>query len=101
MPPCRGKTTAITAASGRLAMAARSLRLTARRLAADPPRIVAGQLEIDVVGEHVHGDDALVDPRHAQHGRIVARPQPQQRMGRQSLAQPGNQFSFHGTASMA
>ena len=31
----------------------------------------------------------------SQHGGVVARPQPQQRMRRQTLAKPADQFAFH------
>ena len=64
-------------------------------LAAHPARIDLGQLEIDAVGEQIDRDDALVDAGHPQHGRIVARPQPQQRMRRQAFAKPGDEFAFH------
>ena len=64
MPPCRGRARAMTPANGSAAMAARSLRLAARTLASHPPRIDLGQLEIDVIGQQVDRDDALVDAGH-------------------------------------
>ena len=64
-------------------------------LAADAAGIVAGKLEIDVVGEHIDRERTTHHARHAQHGGVVARPQSQQRMGRQSPPQPGNKFGFH------
>ena len=41
-------------------------------LAAHAAGIVAGQLEVDVVHEHVHGHQALFRAAHAEHGGIVA-----------------------------
>ena len=45
---------------------------------------------------------ALVHAGHSQHGRIVAQPKPQQRMRRQMIAEPGDEFAFHeGRSSVA
>ena len=53
------------------------------------------EFEIDMIHEHIDRHDALLNVGHSQAGRIIARPQPQQGMGRQSLAQPADQFAFH------
>ena len=64
-------------------------------LSSHAARIDLGQLEIDVVGQQVHGNDALVEVGHPQHGGVVARSQPQPRMRREMLAEPGDELAFH------
>ena len=54
----------MTAANGSAAMAARSLRLTASALRPTRRGSISAKLEIDVVAEQIHGDDALLGAGH-------------------------------------
>ena len=51
-----------------------------------------------MIGQQIDGHHALVCPVHPQHGRIVSRAQPQKRVGRQPLAEPGDKTRFHSDA---
>ena len=67
-------------------------------LAAHAARIDLGQQEVDPLGEQIDRDHALVDAGHPQHGRIVAGPQAQQRVGRKTFAEPGDELLFHNVS---
>ena len=64
-------------------------------LAAHAARIDVGQNEVNPFGQQIHGDHALVDARHGEHGRVIAGPQPQQRVRRKPFAKPGDELLFH------
>ena len=58
-------------------------------------RIDFGQLEIDLVGQQIDGQHAVVRLGHAHDGRVVADPQTQERMRGKPVTKVCDQLGFH------